>query len=322
MKVQVSDPDYRFRMQKLNLSKVDSFSSVIDSTLEGYVKAFPSFGNIPPFYMALIDLLYPIDDIRRILGRIDGARKQIVVIAGKTKRQITRTAKTPYMDMKRAEAYGRISSIVNALDEDLRTLSRVRDGFKRLPSIPTSLPTVVIAGYPSVGKSQLIRAISTAKPEVAPYPFTTHDLIVGYFTRGRAKYQLVDTPGLLDRTFEERNIIEKQSILALSLLSDLCIYMLDPTGHCGFPLEPQLKLLDSLVRNLEDMRFIICVNKMDLGQPDLSSIDEAVSRYGDRVVEYITLSALEGEGLEDVLEAMVLNSGLPEVSFELDPAEK
>lgn len=322
MKVQVSDSDYRFRMQKLNLSKVDSFSSVIDSTLEGYVKAFPSFGNLPPFYMALIDLLYPIDDIRRILGRIDGARKQILVIASKTKRQITRTAKIPYMDMKRAEAFGRISSIVKALDGDLRTLSRVRDGFKRLPSIPTSLPTVVIAGYPNVGKSQLIRAISTAKPEVAPYPFTTHDLIVGYFERERTKYQVVDTPGLLDRSFEERNTIEKQSVLALSLLSDLCIYMIDPTGHCGFPLDPQLNLLDSLVRNLEGMRFIICVNKMDLGQPDISAIDEAVSQNGDRIVEYITLSALEGEGLDDVVEAITANSGLPEASFELDPTEK
>jgi len=321
-RVTVSDPEFRFRMQKLNTAKVDTIASVIDSTLEGYVKAFPGFDRLPPFYIALIDLMFPINDIRRVLGRIDGARKEIVSIGSKTNRQIRRTSKTEYMDQKRNEAFGRISSLVDSMDGDLRFLAQVREGFKRLPSIPTKHPTVVIAGYPNVGKSQLIRLVSTAKPEVAPYPFTTQELMVGYFEKGRVKYQIVDTPGLLDRPFEERNVIEKKAILALSLLTDLCIFIIDPTGHCGYAVDPQLKLLGSLFRSLPDMRFIVCIGKTDLPLPegsDLSGIDRLVEEHEDRVLEYLTISGETQEGIPEVLAAVVENLKVVEETPWADP---
>lgn len=320
-KVQVSDRDFRFRMQKLNSAKVDSFASVVDTTLEKYIKAFPSFNNLPAFYIALIDLLYPIDDIRRILGRMDGVRREVRTISTKTVRQITRTTKPDYMDMKRGESFGRISSLVRGLDTDLKHLAEVREGFKRLPSIPTKHPTAVVAGYPSVGKSQLVRSISTATPEVAPYPFTTQELIVGYYEDNRTRYQIVDTPGLLDRPFEERNTIERKAILAITLLTDLCVFMVDPTGHCGYPLEPQVELLASLMTSMPGMRFIVCINKMDLAGPDmdLSGLDDLISRNEERVVEYLTISASTGEGADEVIQAISENLAISEIAPWDDP---
>lgn len=307
-KVQVTDPDFRFRMQKLNKAKVDSLSSVLDKTLEKYIKAFPSFDNLPPFYLALIDLLEPVGNIKRILGRMDGVRKQISSVQIKTIRQIQRTAQTGYMDTKRHEAFGRISSMIRALDDDLKHLNEVREKFKTLPSIPTKHPTIVVAGYPSVGKSALVKAISTADPKVASYPFTTQELTVGYFDYRRTKYQIVDTPGLLDREFEKRNDIEKQAVLALTLLSKTCLYLVDPTGHCGFPLEPQLELLRSTADNVPDMEFIIVVNKSDLELPEgitLDPIDDIVEELGDRVICIHHVSAGSEKGLEELRQKMV-----------------
>jgi nucleolar GTP-binding protein len=307
-RVTVSDPDFRFRMQKLNTAKVDSIASVIDATLESYVKAFPGFDRLAPFYIALIDLMHPINDIRRVLGRLDGARKEITLIGSKTNRQIRRTSKTEYMDQKRNEAFGRISSLVTSLDKDLRFLAQVRESFKNLPSIPTKYPTVVVAGYPNVGKSQLIAKVSTAKPQVAPYPFTTQELIVGYFDRNRTTYQIVDTPGLLDRPFEDRNQIEKKAVLALSLLTDLCIFIIDPTEHCGYAMEPQLNLLESLIGSAPEMRFIICISKIDLPLPEgvtLEPIDALVQRHESRVIEYLTFSGETGEGIDEVVQTVV-----------------
>lgn len=323
MKVQVADPDFRFRMQKLNKSKVDSFAGVIESTLERYVKAFPSFDNLPPFYMALIDLLTPIGEVKRILGRLDGTRRQISIIKTKTIRQITRTSKPDYMDLKRKEAFGRVSSMIYDLEEDLISLAEVREKFKELPSIPTKHPTIVVAGYPSVGKSQLVKQMSTADPKVATYPFTTQELTVGYFYVDRTKYQIVDTPGLLDRPFEKRNLIEKQAILALTLLTNICIYIIDPTGHCGFQIEPQLELLSSIAKAIPDMNFILVSNKSDLKLPegfDPGQIDRVVKDLGVRCISYIELSAGSGEGLDGlrrtIVTVLMLNEEKPWENFQ------
>jgi nucleolar GTP-binding protein len=146
--------------------------------------------------------------------------------------------------------------------------------------------------------------------------------MVGYFEKGRVKYQIVDTPGLLDRPFEERNVIEKKAILALSLLTDLCIFIIDPTGHCGYAVDPQLKLLGSLFRSLPDMRFIVCIGKTDLPLPegsDLSGIDRLVEEHEDRVLEYLTISGETQEGIPEVLAAVVENLKVVEETPWADP---
>lgn len=307
-KVQISDPNYRFRIQKLNMRKLSSASSTINATLEKYVKAFPSFNNIPPFYMSLIDLMFSLDNVKRSLGRIDGARKEILKISTKTSRQIQRTSKPDYMAMKLKEGYGRISSLVYNLEGDLAFLAEVREGFKKLPSIPTKHPTAVIAGFPNVGKSQIIKEISTAAPKVASYPFTTQELNVGYFESGRTKYQLVDTPGLLDRPFEERNDIEKQGILALTLLTNVCVYVIDPTEHCGFALKPQMELLQALKKSVPNMDFIIVVNKIDIDLPsdeNTTFLDSEIKRHGKRILSVVRTSAKDGTGLDEMKEEVV-----------------
>ncbi|MGA1821439.1 MAG: NOG1 family protein [Thermoplasmatota archaeon] len=307
-KIQVRDPNFRFRMQKLNMRKLSSASSTIDAVLERYVKAFPSFNNIPPFYMALIDLMFSLDQIKRSLGRIDGARKEILRISSKTARQIQRTSKPDYMALKLREGYGRISSLVYDLEKDLDFLSEVREGFKKLPSIPTKYPTAVIAGFPNVGKSRIIKELSTATPKVASYPFTTQELNVGYFEEGRTRYQLVDTPGLLDRPFEERNDIEKQGILALTLLTNVCVFVIDPTEHCGFPLKPQMELLQDLKKSVPNMDFIIVINKIDLDPPSASNsslLDGEMKRHGRRILSVVRTSAMDGTGLDRLKEEVV-----------------
>lgn len=304
----MADPDYRFRMQKLNRAKVDSFAGSINSILERYVKAFPSFSNLDPFYIALMDILVPVDDIRRVLGRIDGIRKQIDIIKTKTIRQIDRTSKPDYMGQKRKEAFGRIASMIKDIDSDLGILADAREKFKEIPSISTKTPTVVVAGYPSVGKSQLVKNISTADPKVASYPFTTQELTIGYFEHHRQRYQIIDTPGLLDRPFHKRNPIEKQAILALNLLSNVCIFMIDPTGHCGYPIEPQVELLLSTAEAVPEMEFIILENKSDLEMPEgisVSSLDEAAAALGERVSLRRSISSIDQAALEGLKRIIV-----------------
>jgi len=128
--------------------------------------------------------------------------------------------------------------MVHQIDKDLLFLNEVRNVLRKLPHIDDTF-TVVIAGYPNVGKSSFIRRVSTATPEVASYPFTTKGVIVGHRDTGRDRVQFVDTPGILDRPSDERNAIEQQALSAVMNVADVILFIIDPSGHCGYPTEVQ-----------------------------------------------------------------------------------
>ena len=131
--------------------------------------------------------------------------------------------------------------------------------------------------------------MTNAKNETAAYPYTTTNLNVGHFERDHIRYQLVDTPGLLDRPAEDRNAIESQAVSALTHLADAVLFMLDASGECGYPLDDQLELLDDVESTFEVPVLVVC-NKAD------RSTDADADHY---------MSVETGEGVEATLDAAV-----------------
>ena len=146
-------------------------------------------------------------------------------------------------------------------------LSEAQKILRTFPDIE-DIPTVVIAGYPNVGKSSLIRQLSAAKPEVAQYPFTTKQIIVGHLEKTvhyeKKRYQIIDTPGLLDRPLSERNDIERQAIAALRHLADLIVFLFDPSETSGYPMAEQQQMLTHIQKLFNDIPFLIVENKVDI----------------------------------------------------------
>ncbi|MEM0447521.1 MAG: GTPase, partial [Thermoplasmata archaeon] len=152
---------------------------------------------------------------------------------------------------------------VEGISESLKFLKESRKKLLQIPDIDINTFTVVIAGFPNVGKSELVNAISSGKTEVAPYPFTTKGIYVGHMKVDNKKIQIIDTPGLLDRNIEKRNAMEKQAIAALKYLAHLIIFLIDPSETCGYPIEKQYSLLNEIKKFLEK-EIIVVENKMDL----------------------------------------------------------
>jgi nucleolar GTP-binding protein len=158
------------------------------------------------------------------------------------------------------------------------------------------MPTIVVAGPPNVGKSTLVRVVSTAKPEIATYPFTTKTLILGHIKLNGRVYQILDTPGLLDRPLTERNRIELQAIMALRHVADLIVFMVDPSETCGYSLDMQLSLYNDIKKSF-NIPIIPTINKVDVSPPEM--LEKAKKVVGDDVIE---MAALKGIGIKELIE--------------------
>ncbi len=263
-KVDYEGPTRLETVREINISKLKSSSDTIVSTMGKYVKAFPSIDRQSPFYAELINVTIGRDKLKKALGAIDWSRGNVARIARDATRQMAAARKIDRIDELRRAAYGRISSFVKQVGKELKFLSKARDIMKKYPAINPEQPTVVIAGAPNVGKSQIVAKISTAKPRVAVYPFTTQEISVGTFERRYLRYQVVDTPGLLDRPLEERNSMELRGILALKHLADIVIFVFDPTETCGYPMSEQEHLLKQIREQFSTVPIIEVENKADL----------------------------------------------------------
>ena len=277
------------RRKILVLAKIDAVTDNIDSTLNKYISAFPSFNQLHKFQFELINLTIGIDKIRKSLGAIDWARKQILKFKTQTIKdvnQINSQNDYPKLEQNRRKIYGRVSSVLEQISNDLEFLNSTRDFLKKLPIIEPDLPTIVIAGYPNVGKSLLVKKISSAKPRVASYPFTTQQLNIGHMTMDHKKIQIIDTPGILDRSFEKRNKIERQAIMALRYLANIIIFILDPSEHCGYLVDEQKRLLEEVQNSFTDVIILVVENKMDVLKTK---------------TKRIKISALKEQGLDELM---------------------
>lgn len=259
---------------------VGTAGGVLATALSSIVRRFPTFEKLPEFYYDLVDAVIGVDKLRVSLSRVGWASKQI--------RRISREyMRGPRGAEEMRSALGRMASVLKSIDEDLVFLNEASARLREIPGIDPSLPTIIIAGYPNVGKSSFLAMVTRARPEIASYPFTTQGLIVGHITRKDQRYQIVDTPGLLDRPLSERNEIERQAIAAMRHLRGIVLFLIDPTGHCGYPLVSQLKLLEEIRRWLK-LPIVVAYNKSDIPS--------------EHPPDGIRISTLTGDGVPETLD--------------------
>lgn len=263
-RITISNRDAFSGLKATETARVRSVQNGIAAQLQKYVKKFPSFDGLPPFYQELVAILLDMDKVRKALGSLDWASKRIEEVGDEATRAIKRAPHGQIVHEAKSGAYGRIASLVKQIEPHLQLLNATRDELKRLPTIEYEHPTIVVAGYPNVGKSSLVRKVSTGTPEVANYPFTTKGIVVGHFDHKFVKHQIVDTPGLLDRDLDERNTIELQAISALRHLANIVVFLVDPSEHCGYSIDAQLKLLESTKKMFPDTPLVVAESKSDL----------------------------------------------------------
>ncbi|CAF0997576.1 unnamed protein product [Adineta ricciae] len=290
------------RIRNFYLRKIKFTQQSFHDKLQLILTEFPKLEEVHPFYADLMNVLYDKNHYKLALGQLSIAKNLIDNVA-KDYGRMMKFADSLYRCkcLKRA-ALGRMATIVKRQTQSLQYLEQVRQHLSRLPSIDPNTRTLLVCGYPNVGKSSFLNKITRADVEVQPYAFTTKSLYVGHTDYKYLRWQVVDTPGILDHSLEDRNTIEMQAITALAHLRAAILYVMDVSETCGYTLEEQLNLFNNIKVLFTNKPLLIVVNKTDIKRLDeLSEEKKAVfEQFRKDDIRIVEMSTFSEEGVIEV----------------------
>ncbi|KAK7614906.1 nucleolar GTP-binding protein 1 [Phyllosticta paracitricarpa] len=281
----------------------ETFAEKIQAILDG----FPRLQDIHPFHKDLLNTLYDADHFRIALGQLSTAKHLIEGISRDYVRLLKYGQSLFQCKQLKRAALGRMATICKRLKDPLLYLEQVRQHLGRLPSIDPNTRTLVICGYPNVGKSSFLRNISRADVDVQPYAFTTKSLFVGHFDHKMLRFQAIDTPGILDHPLEEMNTIEMQSITAIAHLRSAILYFMDLSEQCSYSVSAQIQLFHSIKPLFNNKLVFIVINKTDLRKPEDLDPETQEALQGmlkSGEVELLQLSCTTQDGVMSVRSAV------------------
>lgn len=293
-------PGYQIqRIRAFYMRKVKFAAEAFREKLEESLTGFPKLNDIHPFFADWLNVLYDKDHYKIALGQIHMIN-QIIERICQDYLKLMKFADSLYRcKTLKIAALGRMCSVVKKLKPSLDYLEEVRRHVARLPSIDPFSPTILLFGFPNVGKSSFMTKVTRADVEVSPIPFSTQSLYLGHMEYANVRVQVIDSPGVLNRPLEQRNTIEMQSIIALANLRAMIMFLVDVSETCGHSLEEQFNLFETLKPLFAKRPVILVFNKIDLVDwenldPETKDcVQNFLAKHPD--VSYTKLSALDDD---------------------------
>ena len=165
------------------------------------------------------------------------------------------------------------------------------------------LADVGLLGFPNVGKSTLIAAVSAAKPKIANYPFTTLIPNLGVVYVGPERnFVMADIPGIIEGASEGVGL--GHQFLRHVERTRLLVHILDVSGMSGRdPLE-DFDVLNRELRlyseNLADTPQLVALNKIDVAM-EPERVEEVEAELKNRGYTVYRISAVTRSGLQPLL---------------------
>ncbi|CAI5449788.1 unnamed protein product [Caenorhabditis angaria] len=283
------------RIRAFYARKIKFLQQTLHDKLTQIITEFPKMEEIHPFYADLMNILYDRDHYKIALGQMNTARHLIDGIAREYVRLMKYADSLYRCKMLKRAALGRMVKLLKRQKSSFEYLEQVRQHLSRLPSIDPATRTLILCGFPNVGKSSFINKVTRADVEVQPYAFTTKALYVGHLDYRFLRWQVIDTPGILDQPLEDRNTIEMQAVTALAHLKAAVLFMMDVSEQCDRSIEEQLHLFESIRPLFANKPVIIGLNKVDIRHrselpAEKAALLDQLEKEGIPIVETSTLT--------------------------------
>lgn len=258
-------------VQKREGEKVIRAASVIVASLYKVLDRFPDVDHLDDFNYAMIETLVGAGVVRDHLATFRRTISAIDRVRETSLKKIKNSARDENIIRFRKDAYGKYASLMRSLSPTIEEFNDIVARLNEIPPVSSSDYTVVIAGYPNVGKSSLLSSITESRPVIASYPFTTTGINIGTMDVKYQRVYVIDTPGILDRPLAQRNTIERKAISAIRYLANILIFVIDGSRDSSYTVEEQWKLLDDVRSTLGELPCIIIQNKVDLAHERLEA---------------------------------------------------
>ncbi len=163
-----------------------------------------------------------------------------------------------------------------------------------------TIADVGLVGFPNVGKSTILSVVSSAKPKIANYHFTTLTPNLGVVRYYDRDFVVADIPGLIEGASEGAGL--GHNFLRHIERVRLIVHVVDISGIEGRdPYEDYLtinKELEGYSEKLASLPQIVVANKCDLIQDD-EAIEEFEKKLGQKVIR---ISAIANDGTSKMLD--------------------
>lgn len=164
---------------------------------------------------------------------------------------------------------------------------------------------VGLVGFPNVGKSTLISRISSARPKIADYPFTTLVPHLGVVRLDDFRsFVVADIPGLIEGAHRGHGLGDQ--FLKHVERTRILVHMIDLSDPARDPLSDYRIIMKELAlfnRELLDRKQLVAASKMD-ALADRRNLNRLKAMCARRRLPFLGISALTGEGIEDLIRTL------------------
>ncbi|KAL8038388.1 hypothetical protein ABFX02_11G103200 [Erythranthe guttata] len=252
------------RERNRGAKQLDALMKELAVPLRMYKENFPNKKTLHPYERSLIELTLGDGNYEEVLRRVDTLRKRVVSVGKEHASLCAKSLTKREAEERLDEGRKKIEEIFNSEGKAVDELMHIAKTLRAMPVVDLETPTLCLVGAPNVGKSSLVRLLSTGKPEICNYPFTTRGILMGHINLSFQNFQVTDTPGLLRRHDEDRNNLEKLTLAVLSHLPTAVLYVHDLTGECGTSPSDQYIIYKEIKERFGDHLWLDVVSKGDL----------------------------------------------------------
>lgn len=244
--------------------QLDALMKELSVPLTKALAGFPKVGALHPFEAALLDLTVGAAAYSAITSRVAELRKAVQEVGKAYASRASRAATKKEAAAVAEEGAATLEKVFSRGAKDVDDLRRVSRQLRALPFVEPGLPTLALVGAPNVGKSSLVQILSSGAPEICDYPFTTRSIKLGHFWVDARQHQVTDTPGLLARSDDRRNAMERLTLAALEHLPSAAVFVADLTGLCGTRVADQWAVREELRGRFPEKLWVDVLSKSDL----------------------------------------------------------